>query len=186
MCSSDLETAKQSEHTDEGRVVFVERGSVPAMLSLAMRFGDAAMERRMLRRAAEVFGGLAVEELARLPWRVVAGILGEEGLAVASEDEVYRAAAAYVGAWAQGPEGLLTAEGRRRVWGSVRFGLCSGEVQAALREVAESEGKKLMASWLRGGEGSKRRVGARQGGPACRVSVLHNCFQLFNSLLHEI
>ena len=41
------------------------------------------------------------------------------------EDEVYRAAAAYV----EGRGGELTEEERRGVWGCVRFAWCSAEAQ---------------------------------------------------------
>ena len=46
-------------------------------------------------------------------------------LQVGCEDEVYRAAAAYV----EGRGGELTEEERRGVWGCVRFVWCSAEVQ---------------------------------------------------------
>ena len=44
---------------------------------------------------------------------------------VGCEDEVYRAAAAYV----EGRGGELTEEERRGVWGCVRFAWCSAEAQ---------------------------------------------------------
>ena len=52
------------------------------------RFVDARMERRCVRAAARRFGEVRPEDLARLPARVVAGLLGADGLAAGREDEV--------------------------------------------------------------------------------------------------
>ena len=40
--------------------------------------------------AARRFGEVRTEDLGRLPARVVAGLLGDDGLAAGSEDEVHR------------------------------------------------------------------------------------------------
>ncbi len=43
-----------------------------------------------MRAAARRFGEVLTEDLGRLPVRVVAGLLGDDGLAAESEDEVYQ------------------------------------------------------------------------------------------------
>ena len=57
------------------------------------RFGDAGLERLCVRQAARHFGQVRTEDLGRLPARVVAGLLGDDGLGAGSEDEVCRAVA---------------------------------------------------------------------------------------------
>ena len=83
-----------------------------------------------MRVAARRFGEVRTEDLGRLPARVVTGLLGDDGLAAGSEDEVYRAVAAYVeardaqhGAGRGGGEGggRVSGEERRAVWGCWRF-----------------------------------------------------------------
>ena len=83
--------------------------------------------------AARRFGEVRTEDLGRLPARVVAGLLGDDGLAAGSEDEVYRAVAGYVeardamhaggGGGASGG-GRLSGEERRGLWGCCRFAYC--------------------------------------------------------------
>ena len=73
------------------------------------RFKDSELEQRCVRLAAWRFGQLQKEDLARLPPRVVMGLLSQDGLRVVSEarDEVYRAVAGYIEArdWADGAGG---------------------------------------------------------------------------------
>ena len=99
--------------------------------------------------AARRFGEVRTEDLGRLPARVVAGLLGDDGLAAGSEDEVYRAVAAYVeardaqhGRGGGGGEGggRLSGEERRAMWGCCRFAYCSAGVQAKLARLPEAEG----------------------------------------------
>ena len=76
--------------------------------------------------AARRFGEVRTEDLGRLPARVVAGLLGDDGLAAGSEDEVYRAVAGYVeardamdgrGGGGGSGGGRLSGEERRGLWG---------------------------------------------------------------------
>ncbi len=52
------------------------------------RCGDAGLERRCVRAAARHFEAVRTEDLGRLPARVVAGLLGEDGLAAEDENQV--------------------------------------------------------------------------------------------------
>ena len=124
--------------------------------------------------AARRFREVRTEDLGRLPARVVAGLLGEDGLAAGSEDDVYRAVAAYVetrdardGGGGGGGEGgagggRLTGEERRGLWGCCRFAYCSAGVQAKLARLAEAKGGLGQAYLL--GVVAERM--AREGGGA--------------------
>jgi hypothetical protein len=106
-------------------------------------FDDAWLERRCVPVAARHFGKVRTEDLARLPPRVVIGVLDKDGLGVKSEDEVYRAVAGYVEARDRadsGGGGRLCEEERRGLWGCCRFAYCSAEVQGALARLPEAAG----------------------------------------------
>jgi hypothetical protein len=149
---------------DEGGV---EAGDAVLLLELALRFGDAApaRRRRLARRAARGFAGLRAEDLARLPARAVADLLGDDALAAGDEDEVHAAAAAYLAAREArgGAAAAPTAEERAAVWGCCRFAYCSAGVQAELERVAEEEGGGLMREFLRGVTARMRREGGEAG-----------------------
>jgi hypothetical protein len=96
-----------------------------------------------VRLAARHFGKVRTEDLARLPPRVVVGLLGEDGLGVKSEDEVYRAVVGYVEARGRADGGggaRLCLEERRGLWGCCRFAYCSAGVQGALARLPEAAG----------------------------------------------
>ena len=102
----------------DGQGLEVGAREAVALAGLAARWGDAGLQEAWARRMAESFGELRGESLAALPAAVVARVLGDEGLAAASEDEVYEAAEAYVRE--RGPAGLTAGEAVE-VWRSVRF-----------------------------------------------------------------
>jgi hypothetical protein len=162
--SADAE-AEDDDGGDEGEV---EAGDVLLLLDLALRFGDAGLERRWARRAARGFGGLREEDLGRLPARVVAELLGDDALAVETEDQVHRAAAAYLAA--RQARGAPAAEVERRaVWGSCRFAYCSAGVQAELARAAEAEGGGLAQEFLWGVVAERRR--REEGGEAATTAA---------------
>jgi hypothetical protein len=128
-----------------------------------------------VRVAARRFGEVRAEDLGRLPARVVAGLLGDDGLAAGSEDEVYRAVAAYVeardamdgggagaGKGGEGGGGRLSGEERRAVWGCCRFAYCSAGVQAKLARLPEAAGG-AGAGVPAGGGGGADGEGGRRG-----------------------
>ncbi len=112
------------------------------LAGLAARFGDGSLEAVWVAQAARAFGELRGKSLAGLPARVVTRMLGEEGLAAESEDDVYEAAEAYVAERGEG----LTAEERREVWACVRYELCSEGVRAKMMELEVAE--ELRLGWL--------------------------------------
>ena len=154
----DLDAAEdEAGGDDDDDGICFDRKDASFLLSLAVRYESEAQLRRWVRRAAGAFSEVASEGLGRLPARVVTMLLGDDGLAVVErEDEVYRAAEAYVRE--RGEE--LTVRERKGVWGCVRFGLCSGEVQAALMELVEA--KELEGKWLGGDKARERRHGWRR------------------------
>ena len=85
-------------------------------------------QRACLRRAALCFGELRMEDWARLPVKAVVGLLGADGLAVKSEDEVHAAVRAYVDGREDRGE-RLTGEERRSLWSCCRLAFCSASVQ---------------------------------------------------------
>jgi hypothetical protein len=152
----------------------VEAEDVLLLLDLARRFGDARLERRWVRRAAAGFAGVRTEDLGRLPGRVVAGLLGDDGLAVETEDDVHRAVAAYLAA--REARGAPAPEAERRaLWGCCRFAYCSGGVQAELAGLGEAAGGLgqeflwgVVAERMRreGGEAGQREVARGLGAAA--------------------
>ena len=152
----------------------VEAEDVLLLLDLALRFGDARLERRWVRRAAAGFAGVRTEDLGRLPGRVVAGLLGDDGLAVETEDDVHRAVAAYLAA--REARGAPAPEAERRaLWGCCRFAYCSAGVQAelaGLAEAAEGLGQEFLwgvvAERMRreGGEAGEREAARGLGAGA--------------------
>ena len=61
---------------------FISAEDAVALLGLARRFGDAEIEGRCLRLMTRALSGLGVEDMARLPVRVVQDVLGDDKLKV--------------------------------------------------------------------------------------------------------
>ncbi len=129
-----------------------------------------------MRVATQRFTKVQTEDLGRLPARVVAELLGHDGLAVGSEDEVYRAVAGYVeardamggGSGEEGGEdgGRLSCEERRGLWGCCRFAYCSEGVQAKLARLPEANCGLCLATDYLLGVVSKRMAKEDEGAGA--------------------